>query len=125
MSDYNGRIGAIMRAIRSDDPEDIVSARMAIRQVLQAERTEGYHEGHGDGLEDQRAGDRAERQRLAKAHESFVRELLELAPIEWATQGTPEEALAAYLGTAVALAERHLGRLPVPGDGEAPEDGDE
>jgi hypothetical protein len=124
MSDFNGRIGAIARAFK-DDPLDIVSARMTIRDVLRAERADGWQEGHSDGLEDQYQGNRVTQQRLAKEHETFVGHLIGRAPAEWSGEGTPEQILTGYLRALEAAFENAHGRLPVPADYEPPTDSTE
>ena len=123
MSDFNGRIGRIFLAFR-DQPVDIVSARMNVRDVLRDERADGYKEGHGDGIEDQWQAAKIEQQRLAKAHEEFVTGLLGPAPAQWNDEGTREEALTGYVRALEVVARKHLGRLPVPGDSESGESGE-
>lgn len=51
MSDFNGRIQDVVSAF-TRKPLDIIGARMAIRDVMRAERHEGWREGYGDGRED-------------------------------------------------------------------------
>src|SRR5689334_11924680 len=55
MSDYNGRIAAVLRAASKEPTE----ARMLIRQILRDEHRDGWQEGYSDGLEDQHYGNEA------------------------------------------------------------------
>jgi hypothetical protein len=65
VSDFNGRIGAILRAAAKEPTE----ARMLIRQILRDEHRDGWQEGHSDGMEDAYQGSKAKR-----AAEEAVRE---------------------------------------------------
>lgn len=61
MSDFNGRIGAIVRAFEKNAPGG-TETRFKIREILRAERLEGWQEGYSDGLDDQHYGNKAERE---------------------------------------------------------------
>jgi hypothetical protein len=54
MSDFNGRIGAILRATRKDK-DDPGEARYAIREILRAENADGWKTGYSDGCDDRAA----------------------------------------------------------------------
>jgi hypothetical protein len=66
VSDFNGRIGAIVWAFEKYDAGD-TSVRMTIRETLRAERRDGWQEGYSDGLDDQYQGSKAERDAADKA----------------------------------------------------------
>jgi hypothetical protein len=59
MADFNGRIGAIVRAFEKYGAGD-TNVRMTIRETLRAERRDGWQEGYSDGLDDQYQGSKAE-----------------------------------------------------------------
>jgi hypothetical protein len=66
MSDFNGRIGAIVRAFEKYGAGD-TNVRMTIRETLRAERCDGWQEGYSDGLHDEYQGTKAEREAADKA----------------------------------------------------------
>lgn len=71
----------------------------------------------------EQARDTLEKVAAADAAEYALGDLL---PADWGKwSSAPGTALARYLHAALAIAERYLGRLPLPGDEEAPEDCDE
>ena len=51
MSDFNGRVSEIFRAMQKH-PDDPGEVRYVIRKVLRAEYLDGWNEGYSDGQED-------------------------------------------------------------------------
>lgn len=74
MSDFNGRIGAIVRAFEKYPAGDI-NTRMIVRETLAAERADGFKAGYGEGMHDA-----FEAERSARA--SAERETLGTSPTE-------------------------------------------
>jgi hypothetical protein len=66
VADYNGRIGAIVRAFEKNPPGS-TEIRFRIRETLRAEHLEGWREGYSDGLDDQYQGNKAEQEAAASA----------------------------------------------------------
>jgi hypothetical protein len=62
VSDFNGRIAAIIRAFQQDEPGGL-EVRLAIRRMLKAEHDEGWNAGYGEGVHDQWEANRCERER--------------------------------------------------------------
>lgn len=60
----------------------------------------------------------------AAEHNEFLNDLLANADDSWCTDAPAEVIAIRYVSALEAIAERHLGRLPVPGDEGIPEDGD-
>lgn len=73
MSDFNGRIGEIIRAFEKYPPGDI-NTRMIVREVLAAERADGFKAGYGEGMHDAFEAERSDRKRTECATETSAPE---------------------------------------------------
>jgi hypothetical protein len=62
VSDFNGRIQEIVSAFEKYPAGDL-NTRMIVRQVLAAERADGFREGYAEGIGDACAAEHSEQRR--------------------------------------------------------------
>jgi len=62
VSDFNGRIGAVVRAFEKY-PAGGINTRMIVRETLAEERADGFRAGYDEGMHDAFEAERSDRAR--------------------------------------------------------------